>query len=575
MKNPIQYIITVAWVAFLSSCAIPNDIPYPIVEGNITAFETEGVCDETGLSTGNAKIDKTEREVTLYVNDTVDIRKLRVTRFEVSNDAVIVPDVEHCLYPEKFPTSGFNTSGVGSNTQVDFSNGTAKFTLQTYQDYEWEIHVLQIINREVEVEGQVGNAVIDPESRVVVVYVSPTTNRSKLKVKKFTLGGPHGKVVPDPTAQSTYDFSSSQSFNVQNAWSEISYKWSVHVYVSTEEMTTSANAFARSVSATISGTMQNGTTPIVEYKKQGESNWETLKSSAVKTQSSNYTAELSDLIPGTTYVYRVSANGSTTSEQSFDTAPATPLENGDFDNWHIEGKKLYNPWMEGSESFWDTGNRGATTVGDSNSTPTTDTSKGSGYAANLLSKWIVIKFAAGNIFTGSYLKTDGTNGILSFGRPFTSFPTKLQFDYKYHSSIINRPTKDFSEAWEDAYGKYINKEMFLNMKGQPDSCQVYIALTDWEGEVYNGETYPYIIRTRPSELHLIDLHDDHIIAYAQMTKGEDVVQWTTQTLTLNYRHTDRTPKWILVVASSSKYGDYFVGGEGSLLNIDNMKLLYE
>lgn len=562
-------------LAFLAGCAIPNDIPYPIVEANITALETEGMCDETGNNTGNAKIDKTEKIVTLYVDDTVDISKLKITRFEVSNEATIVPDESQCINADKFPTSGFSVPPVGSNTLVDFSGGVARFTLQTYQEYNWTIRVSQIINREVEVEGQVGRAIIDPESRTVVIYVSPSTNRSKLKVHKFTLAGPHGTVSPDPSTMAFYDFSTPQTFSVRNAWSEISYKWSVHVYESAENVATSASAFARSVSATISGTMQNGTVPVVEYKKRGESSWETLSSSAVKTQSSSYTAELTGLTPGTSYVYRVSSDGSSTNEQTFDTAPATPLENGSFDNWNLVDENLYNPWAEGGTSFWDTGNRGATTVGDSNSTPTSDTSTGNGFAANLLSKYIVIKFAAGNIFTGSYLKTDGTNGVLSFGRPFTSFPTKLQFDYKYHSATINRPTKDLKDAWNDAYGNYIDKNMFINMKGQPDSCQVYIALTDWEGETYNGETYPYIIRTRPSELHLIDLHDDHIIAYAQMTKGENVSQWTTQTLTLNYRHTDRTPKWILIVASSSKYGDYFVGGEGSLLNIDNMKLLYE
>ena len=93
---------------------------------------------------------------------------------------------------------------------------------------------------------------------------------------------------------------------------------------------------------------------------------------------------------------------------------------------------LHNPWKEGSVSFWDTGNRGATTVGASNSTYGTE--DGRTYA-NLQSKFIVIKFAAGNIFTGAYLKTDGSNGILSLGRPFTGRPTKLQFDYTYKSSI--------------------------------------------------------------------------------------------------------------------------------------------
>jgi hypothetical protein len=121
--------------------------------------------------------------------------------------------------------------------------------------------------------------------------------------------------------------------------------------------------------------------------------------------------------------------------------------------------------------------------------------------------------------------------------------------------------------------------MYENFKGQPDSCSVYIALGDWEPVTYTakGVTYtcPYLIRTRPSALHLFDLNDPHLIAYAQMTKGEDVNSWTTETLNLDYRVRDRQPKYIIVVASSSKYGDYFTGGEESLLQIDNIELLYE
>ena len=52
-------------------------------------------------------------------------------------------------------------------------------------------------------------------------------------------------------------------------------------------------------------------------------------------------------------------------------------------------------------------------------------------------------------------------------------------------------------------------------------------------------------------------------------------KWTTETLTLDYRHTDRTPKYIVIVASSSKYGDYFIGGDETLLQLDNIRLLYE
>ena len=152
----------------------------------------------------------------------------------------------------------------------------------------------------------------------------------------------------------------------------------------------------------------------------------------------------------------------------------------------------------------------------------------------------------------------------------------MRFDYKYKSSPITRT----GGAWKETYGNYISKEMYENFKGRPDSCSVYIALGDWEPVTFTTSKginiqCPYLIRTRPSALHLFDMNDPHLIAFAQMTKGEDVTSWTTETITLDYRVKDRQPKYIIVVASSSKYGDYFTGGEESLLQIDNIELLYE
>lgn len=550
------------------SCAIPNDIPYPIVEANITAFEVEGQCDETGTTTGSSTIDKQKKTVELFVSDTVNLSRLTITRFEISNDATIIPNASSCLYPEKFPTSSFDKP-VGNFSRVDFTDNV-KFTLHTYQDYEWMVKVKQVVIREVEVDNQVGNAIIDTVNHNVIVYVNQNQNLSNIQVRKFTLGGQHGKVIPDPTLAKSYDFSNLQTeFHVTTGWGEKS-TWQVFVYQTDKGISTTAEAFARTCSATITGEMANGALPIVEYQAFGESEWKTLPTSAITTQGTTYSAELTGLKPSTNYTYRVSENNSTTPEQTFTTASAAQLENSSFDDWSIEGsgkQALYQPWAEGGIPYWDTGNRGATTVGASNSTYVTE---GGRTFANLQSKYIVIKFAAGNIFTGKYLATDGTNGILDFGRPFSSFPTKLQFDYRYKTAPVNRSGK-----WSDSYANYISKAMFDNMMGQPDSCQIYIMLTDWEEEEYKGTKYPFVLRTRPSELHLMNLKDEHIIAYAQLTQGNDVNEWTTETLTIDYRVKNRTPKYVLMVASSSKYGDYFVGGEGALLQLDNIKLLYE
>ena len=114
------------------------------------------------------------------------------------------------------------------------------------------------------------------------------------------------------------------------------------------------------------------------------------------------------------------------------------------------------------------------------------------------------------------------------------------------------------------------------MRGKPDSCSVYIALIgDKDEEMYEGKVYPYIIRTRPSELHLFNPNSENVIAYGQFTSGDDQTDWTKKTITLDYRYNDRTPKYIIVVASSSKYGDYFIGGDASLLKLDNIKLIYD
>ena len=106
-----------------------------------------------------------------------------------------------------------------------------------------------------------------------------------------------------------------------------------------------------------------------------------------------------------------------------------------------------------------------------------------------------------------------------------------------------------------------------HLKGKPDSCQIYIALTDWDE--------PLEIRTRPSERQLFDPNDKHVIAYGQVTHGVSIPNWTQRDIELEYRYTNRTPKYILIVASSSKYGDYFTGGTGSKLWLDNLELIYD
>lgn len=536
----------------VTACVIEDDIPYPIQVGDIMEFAVEGQCAAPGAQNADAVINKTDRTVTVTVNDSVDLRKLKITKFVVSEKAIIKPDSAACVDYANFPTTGFaSLSEVSSTamTRVDFSK-PVKFTLSTYQDYTWKVTVNQYVHREIDVANQVGEAIIDEVNHNVVIYVAQEQSLYNLTVNKMNLGGAYGKVLPDPTTLT--DYSQPQQFYVRRGWEDVSTKWTVYVYP-TASTSSAASAFAMVKRATISGSVQSGKTPVVEYKTQGANSWTTLAASAVNVTGTKFTATLTGLTANTTYQYRVSVDGTAGEEQSFTTAQAIPLTNGSFDEWSqaADNAKLWQPWATGGTSFWDTGNKGATTVGASNSMPTTETSNGSGKAACLESEYIVIKFAAGNIFTGTYKRTDGTNGVLDFGRPFTSFPSKLRIHYKYTCKTIDR----------------VGDDSVNYLKGRPDSCQVYIALTDWD--------QPFEVRTRPSERQLFDPADSHVIAYGELIKGESVNSWTQADIVLNYRYTNRTPKYILIVATSSKYGDFFTGGEGSKLWLDECELIYD
>lgn len=533
------------------SCAIENDIPYPIVEANIESMTVEGQRGADQNSSADAIINKNARTVTLYVNDGVDLSNLTITSLKITSGTELLADSAACKNYDKFPTTGFTSLDsipLSSDTRMDFTNPVT-FTLRTYQDYVWRVTVNQIIQRDIEVEGMT-DYVIDANSRTVIVYVKDQ-ELTNLNVTKMNLGGEYGTVSPDPTT--IKDYSSPVKFNVRRSWEEYSYEWTVYVYPDNGETNSgSTDAFAMTTRATVNGKVQSGKTPVVEYCKQDEASWNTVPAANVSVSGNTFTATLTGLSPSTTYKYRISVDGTAGSELTFTTAAATPLENGSFDDWSSEAAvngTLWQPWS--TSSFWDTGNRGATTIADSNSIPTSETCNGSGKAASLETRWVVMKLAAGNIFTGSYVRTDGTNGVLSFGREFSSFPSKLRINYKYTSATIDK----------------IGEDALSYLKGQPDSCHIYIALTDWD--------QPLEIRTRPSERQLFDKNDSHVIAYAEYISGNSDSEYQQRDLVLDYRYTNRTPKYILVVASASKYGDYFTGGVGSKLLIDNFELIYE
>lgn len=311
----------------LTSCAIENDIPYPIIEASIESMTVEGQRGADQNTFTAATINKSARTVTLYVNDGVDISRLQILSLKTTTGAeLVVDDPNVCEDYSKFPTSGFaslDSIPLSSNTHVNFSQPVT-FTLRTYQDYQWKVTVNQIIQRDIEIDGMT-DYVIDTTTRTVIIYVDPETDRTNLNVKKLNLGGEYGRVSPDPTLQK--DYSKPSTFNVSCSWEEYSYEWTVYVYPdSGESSSSSTEAFAMTTRATVNGKIQSGKTPVVEYRKESETSWITVPSANVNVSSNTFSATLTGLSASTTYKYRINVDGSIGSEQSFTTATATPLE---------------------------------------------------------------------------------------------------------------------------------------------------------------------------------------------------------------------------------------------------------
>ena len=60
-----------------------------------------------------------------------------------------------------------------------------------------------------------------------------------------------------------------------------------------------------------------------------------------------------------------------------------------------------------------------------------------------------------------------------------------------------------------------------------------------------------------------------------MNCGETVSAYKDFEIELDYRSTSRVPKYLLIVCSASKYGDYFTGGAGSTMWVDDFSFEYD
>lgn len=295
----------------------------------------------------------------------------------------------------------------------------------------------------------------------------------------------------------------------------------------------------------------------LQWRLAGAEEWNEIENAALLiSEKDKVQYTLKGLKPQTAYEYRIryveGDNEVTSNLIKFTTEQQTALYNGGFENWWMDGKVAYAN-AQGT-SFWDTSNQGAASFGGSNTTETTSVVHGGSKAAKLESKYIVIKFAAASLYTGSFGALIGTKGAwLNWGVPFTARPTALKGYMQYAPANINRVGSNLPSGTPG--------------EGSPDQCGMYCALLSEALVVDNTD-----MSTFPNWET-----DSRVIAYGTLPTSQNVHsngQWKEVNIPLVYRDLTKKPTHLLVVFSASKYGDYFHGGEGSTLYLDDFELVY-
>lgn len=319
----------------------------------------------------------------------------------------------------------------------------------------------------------------------------------------------------------------------------------------------------------------------IRYREAGASEWikaypssaaaaaarRNARVAATRADMAAFSVRIDGLKPGTQYEYSVFCDDFEGNDiQTFTTESVFSIVNASFEDWStysaktmLGTKKVILPGSTGDKltSFWGSGNEGAATANKVLTDKSTDMVHSGQYSARLASTSAMNLIAAGNIFVGHYVETDVTNGVLLLGRPYNgSHPSKLRVYANY------RPGGNVSVKNAD--------DRIEVVAGGTDHGQVYVALTD----------EPVEIRTNPSKQKLFEKDDVHVLAYGQVTWtdafGPDgQLQLLEIPLEYNERARSKRPTHLVIVASASKFGDFFAGSASSVMYLDDFELVYE
>lgn len=300
------------------------------------------------------------------------------------------------------------------------------------------------------------------------------------------------------------------------------------------------------------------TNPGFRYRAVGSSDWTTVLVGDVELNAS-FTADLTDLQPGTKYEYQAIADDYINTESMyFTTESMFMIPNASFEYWCKGGfKNAVMPNENANNIFWDSGNQGAALASTVLLDKSSDMVHSGTYSARMASKWCGMMgmgaFSGGNMFSGvctNVVISANATAELTYGQPFNgSRPTKLRGWANYRPGSV------------DYAGDALSK-------GATDHGQVMVALT-------TGTMY-----INPTAGNFFNSNDPSVLAFGEVTwTGNFSADGQLQefVIPINYKEAAKNTKatYIILQATASKFADRFVGSTSSVLYIDDLELIYE
>ena len=246
------------------------------------------------------------------------------------------------------------------------------------------------------------------------------------------------------------------------------------------------------------------------------------------------------------------------------------LPYSNFDNWFTKDVSAFvlargtadligeegsgrNVWGNGNGNESGSGGTGAL---KSNPTTPETTTVVAGKACKMFSTFInstwAKKFAAGNLFLGTFNKATTSGAQMTFGIPNEGrLPIAVTGYYNYQAGTI-----DYIGGNEQA--------------GGTDSMDLYIALAtkQYSVDTTDDTSYP---GGSASDL----AGDENIVAYGRLTSSETTDGYSPFYIELTYKDSNFAPSgdlYLLITATSSKDGSQFTGSTSSVLYLDELNL---